>query len=122
MPGRRLMSRTSVRRSAYFTVRPELTGELVPHTAGWYVGESPWSSIDSGPLRLAAGARRFDVSRPGTPGSPPPRAVGMLADLRAQSLYRHAMGLANRFRTGIGLEPGNSAILSLPSTTPPQTP
>jgi hypothetical protein len=39
--------------------------------------------------------------------------VGLLADLGAQSLYRHAMSLANRFRTGIGLEPGNSAILSL---------
>jgi selenocysteine lyase/cysteine desulfurase len=45
----------SPRGTAYFTIRPELTGELVPHTAGWYAGESPWSSIYGGPLRLAAG-------------------------------------------------------------------
>lgn len=30
-----------------------------------------------------------------------------------QSLHRHALGLANRFRAGIGLEPGDPAIVSL---------
>jgi selenocysteine lyase/cysteine desulfurase len=30
-----------------------------------------------------------------------------------QPLHRHALGLANRFRAGLGLEPGNSAIVSL---------
>jgi 7-keto-8-aminopelargonate synthetase-like enzyme len=30
-----------------------------------------------------------------------------------QSLHRHALGLANRFRTGIGLDPEDSAIVSL---------
>ena len=34
----------SPRGTAYFTIRPELMDELVPHTAGWYAGESPWSS------------------------------------------------------------------------------
>ena len=29
-----------------------------------------------------------------------------------QSLHRHALRLANRFRAGIGLEPGDSAIES----------
>jgi Aminotransferase class-V len=40
-------------------------------------------------------------------------AVRLLAQLGAQSLHRHALGLANRFRAGIGLEPGDSAIVSL---------
>jgi hypothetical protein len=31
----------------------------------------------------------------------------------AKPLHRHSLGLANRFRAGIGLEPGNSAIVSL---------
>ena len=103
----------SPRGTAYFTIRPELVDELVPHTAGWYAGESPWSSIYGRPLRLAADARRFDVSPAWHAWVAAAPAVGLLADLGAQSLYRHAMGLANRFRIGIGLEPGNSAILSL---------
>jgi selenocysteine lyase/cysteine desulfurase len=103
----------SPRGTVYFTIRPELTSELVPHTAGWYAGESPWSSIYGGPLRLAADARRFDVSPAWHPWVAAAPAAELLADLGAQSLYRHAMSLANRFRTGMGLEPGNSAILSL---------
>ena len=103
----------SPRGTAYFTIRSELIDELVPHSAGWYAGESPWSSIYGGPLRLAADARRFDVSPAWHAWVAAAPAVGLLADLGAQSLYRHAMGLANRFRAGAGLEPGNSAILSL---------
>ena len=37
----------------------------------------------------------------------------LLAQVGTQSLHRHALGLANRFRAGIGLEPGDSAIVSL---------
>jgi hypothetical protein len=33
-------------------------------------------TIYGGPLRLASDARRFDVSRRGTPGLPPPRPYG----------------------------------------------
>ena len=40
-------------------------------------------------------------------------AVRLLAQVGAQSLHRHALGLANRFRAGVGLEPGASAIVSL---------
>jgi hypothetical protein len=39
--------------------------------------------------------------------------VRLLAQVATQSLHRHALGLANRFRAGIGLEPGDSAIVSL---------
>ena len=37
----------------------------------------------------------------------------LLAQVGTQSLHRHALGLANRFRAGIGLEPADSAIVSL---------
>jgi hypothetical protein len=33
-------------------------------------------TIYGGPLRLASDARRFDASRRGTPGLPPPRPCG----------------------------------------------
>jgi hypothetical protein len=69
-------------------------------------------TIYGGPLRLASAARRFDVSPRGTPALPPPRAVRLLAQVSTQSLHRHALRPANRFRAGIGLEPGDSAIVS----------
>ena len=37
----------------------------------------------------------------------------LLAQVGTQSLHQHALGLANRFRAGIGLEPADSAIVSL---------
>ena len=37
----------------------------------------------------------------------------LLAQAGTQSLHRHALRLANRFRAGIGPEPGDSAIMSL---------
>jgi hypothetical protein len=39
--------------------------------------------------------------------------VRLLAQVGTQSLHRHALRLANRFRAAIGLEPGDSAIVSL---------
>jgi selenocysteine lyase/cysteine desulfurase len=103
----------SPRGTAYFTLRPELAGDLVPHTAGWYAGESPWTSIYGGPLRLAADARRFDVSPAWHAWVAAGPAVRLLTQVGTQPLHRHALGLANRFRAGAGLEPGNSAIVSL---------
>ena len=53
-----------------------------------------------GSLLLRCRTFSCPFSRPVYPGAP-------------QSLHRHALGLANRFRAGIGLEPGDSAIVSL---------
>jgi selenocysteine lyase/cysteine desulfurase len=103
----------SPRGTAYFTLRPELIDDLVPHTAGWYAGESPWTSIYGGPLRLAADARRFDVSPAWHAWVAAGPAVRLLAQVGTRPLHAHALGLANRFRAGVGLEPGNSAIVSL---------
>ncbi len=103
----------SPRGTAYFTLRPELIDDLVPHTAGWYAGENPWTSIYGGPLRLAADARRFDVSPAWHAWVAAGPAVRLLAQVGTQPLHAHALGLANRFRAGAGLEPGNSAIVSL---------
>ena len=96
-----------------FALRPELIDDLVPHTAGWYAGENPWTSIYGGPLRLAADARRFDVSPAWHAWVAACPAVRLLAQVGTQPLHAHALGLANRFRAGAGLEPGNSAIVSL---------
>ena len=103
----------SPRGTAYFTVNPTLIDDLTPHYAGWYAGEDPWSSVYGGPLRLASDARRFDVSPAWHAWVAAAPAVRLLAQVGTPSLHRHALGLANRFRAAIGLEPGDSAIVSL---------
>jgi selenocysteine lyase/cysteine desulfurase len=103
----------SPRGTAYFTINPTLIEDLTPHYAGWYAGEDPWSSTYGGPLRLASDARRFDVSPAWHAWHAATPAVRLLAQVGTQSLHRHALGLTNRFRAGIGLEPADSAIVSL---------
>ena len=100
----------SPRGTAYFTINPTLIDDLTPHYAGWYAGDDPWSSVYGGPLRLAGDARRFDVSPAWHAWVAAAPAVRLLAQVGSQSLHRHA----HRFRARIGLEPGDSAIVSLP--------
>ncbi|MGI9017253.1 MAG: aminotransferase class V-fold PLP-dependent enzyme [Euzebya sp.] len=101
------------RGTAFLTVRPDRQDGLVPHAAGWYAGDNPWTSIYGGPLRLARDARRFDVSPAWLSWVAAAPAVTMLADVGAEALQRHSVGLANDFRIAVGLAPGNSAIVSL---------
>jgi selenocysteine lyase/cysteine desulfurase len=101
------------RGAAYLTVIPALAGDLTPHFAGWYAGDEPWSSTYGGPLRLAADARRFDVSPVWHAWVAAAPALQLLGQVGTTCLQRHAVGLANRFRSGMGLAPGNSAIVSL---------
>lgn len=101
------------RGTAYLTISPELWDEVVPHSAGWYAGTDPWTSIYGTPLRLAADARRFDVSPVWHSWIAAAPAMDLLVDLGIPLLHANAVGLANRFRVGVGLPPGDSAIVSL---------
>jgi len=42
------------RGTCFFTVQPELAGELIPHAAGCYAGGERWDSLYGGPLRWPA--------------------------------------------------------------------
>ncbi len=101
------------RGTAFFTVQPDLADSMVPHTAGWYAGHDPWTSIYGSPLRLAATARRFDVSPAWHSWVGQAPALELLTSIGRHALHEHALGLANRFRANIGLPPGDSAIISL---------
>jgi selenocysteine lyase/cysteine desulfurase len=103
----------SARGTAFFTIAPELLDEVVPHTAGWYAGADPWSSIYGLPLRLAPDARRFDVSPAWHAWVSTAPALELLTRVGTAALHRHATGLANRFRDQVGAPPGDSAIVSL---------
>jgi selenocysteine lyase/cysteine desulfurase len=106
------------RGTGFLTVAPDLAGELVPHLAGWYAGDRPWESIYGGPLRLAADARRFDISPAWHSWVAQAPALDLLTGVGRRLLHEHSVGLADRFRAALDLPPGDSAIVSLP--VPPE--
>jgi selenocysteine lyase/cysteine desulfurase len=94
------------------SVRPELHDELTPIAAGWYAGEDPYSSFYGAPLRLAKDARRFDLSPAWFPWIATAPTLELLLEIGIEAIHEHNLRLANRFREGLGLPPGNSAIVS----------
>jgi selenocysteine lyase/cysteine desulfurase len=98
---------------AFMAVRPEAAERLTPHLAGWFAAETPAASY-GGPLRLADGARRFDVSPAWFSWVAQAPALEVLEAVGVEAIGAHDVALANRFRAGVGLEPGDSAIVSIP--------
>jgi selenocysteine lyase/cysteine desulfurase len=102
----------SPRGTAFMSVRPELRDELTPIAAGWYAGEDPHSSYYGPPLRLAKDARRFDLSPAWFPWIATAPTLELLLEIGIETIHDHNLRLANRFREGLNLPPGNSAIVS----------
>jgi selenocysteine lyase/cysteine desulfurase len=103
----------SPRGTAFFTIRPERRDELVPHAAGWYAGEDVHASYYGAPLRLAGSARRFDVSPAWLNWVGAAEALALLEEVGIAAIGAHDVALANRLRAGVGLPPGDSAIVSV---------
>jgi selenocysteine lyase/cysteine desulfurase len=102
----------SPRGTAFMSVKPELAERLTPLAAGWYAGEDPHSSYYGAPLRLAQDARRFDVSPAWFPWIATAPTLDLLLEIGIDAIHEHDVRLANRFRAGLGLPPGDSAIVS----------
>ena len=103
----------SPRGTAFFTVREELRDTLVPHHAGWYAGEDVHASYYGAPLRLAADARRFDVSPAWLNWIGAAEALALLEEVGLETICAHDRAMAARLRDGLGLPPGDSAIVSV---------
>jgi selenocysteine lyase/cysteine desulfurase len=104
----------SPRGTAWMAVAPERLDALVPAGASWFATGEPYDAFIGPPLRLADDARRLD----GSPawfswvGSVP--ALELLEEVGIEAIHEHDVGLANRFRAAMGMEPGNSAIVTVP--------
>jgi selenocysteine lyase/cysteine desulfurase len=101
------------RGTSFMVVTREAAARLVPHGAGWYAGADRWDSIYGTPLRLADDARRFDISPAWHSWVGQAESLDLLASIDPAALQAHCVGLANRFRLGAGLPPGDSAIVSV---------
>ncbi len=103
----------SPRGTAFFTVRPALRDGLVPHAAGWYAGDDVPASYYGGPLRLAHDARRFDSSPAWLNWVGAAEALALLEEVGVAAVHAHDLRMDARLRAGLGLPPGDSAIVSV---------
>jgi selenocysteine lyase/cysteine desulfurase len=101
----------SPRGTAFMAIRPERLGAVTPHAAGWYAGEDPLATFFGPPLRLAASARRLDTSPAWFMWVATAPALDAIERIGVDAIHAHDVGLANRFRAGLDLEPGDSAIV-----------
>ncbi|WP_240487317.1 aminotransferase class V-fold PLP-dependent enzyme [Actinomadura flavalba] len=101
------------RGTAFLTGSAEALAALPPVGASWYGTQSPWRDLYGEPYRPAGDARRLDLSPvwPAWVGHAP--ALELLERVGVEALHGHGVGLANRFRAGLGLAAGASAIVSL---------
>ncbi len=103
----------SPRGTAFATVRPELLERLHPVAAGWFAAEDIHGAYYGMPVRLAADARRLDVSPAWFSWVGTLPALDVVLERGVEAIHTHDLGLANAFREGLGLAPGDSAIVSV---------
>lgn len=101
----------SPRGTAFMAIRPDLLGEVVPHTAGWYAGEDPHETYFGPPLRLAESARRLDTSPAWFMWVATAASLAVVEEIGVAAVHDHDVWLANAFRAGLGLEASDSAIV-----------
>lgn len=103
---------------AFLTLSPDFTTQLRPVQAGWYSGHDPWASCYGAEARLAADARRFDVSPAWQAFVGAAPALDLFASAEGTAIHAHATGLAAQFRGALGLEEPvrPSAIVTWPDT------
>ena len=99
------------RGTAFFYARDREA--LVPAAAGWYAAEEPMANLYGPPLRLAGDARALDVSPAWHLWVAHAPALALLERVGIEAIHAHDLALAARFREGLGLPEGDSAIVSL---------
>lgn len=102
----------SPRGVAFLTMSEQFQGELTPIHAGWYAGESVWTSVYGPEMHLAATARSFDVSPawPAWVGAEP--AIAMFATLDIAEVWERTAGLGNILCDALEIPRQNQAIVT----------
>ena len=99
------------RGTAYAAIAPGRLDAIVPIAAGWFAGEDVHATYFGPPLRLAADARRLDTSPAWHVWVAAAAALAVLEEIGVEAIHAHDLRLANRFRAGLGLAAGDSAIV-----------
>jgi selenocysteine lyase/cysteine desulfurase len=103
----------SPRGTAFMVLNDRAAGLITPSQAGWFATPDPLVDQYDAPLRLAADARRFDTSPAWFSWVGTEPALQVINEIGVETIHEHDLKLANRFREGMGLPPGDSAIVSM---------
>ena len=102
----------SPRGTAFLTLSERALEQAVPLAANWFAADERFGSYYDPELRLAGDARRLDLSPAWFSWVGTEPALELLCEVGIEEIYGHDLALANRFRAGLGLPRGNSAIVS----------
>ncbi|HEX6026176.1 MAG TPA: aminotransferase class V-fold PLP-dependent enzyme [Solirubrobacter sp.] len=102
----------SPRGTAFMVLSERLADRLTPYQAGWYAAADPLKDQFGPPLRLAPEARRFDTSPAWFSWVGTEPVLKLLNEIGVETIHEHNLALANRFRAGLDLPDGDSAIVS----------
>jgi selenocysteine lyase/cysteine desulfurase len=97
---------------ALMSVRPERLDAIEPVLAGWFAAEDVHASYYGTGMELASNARRLDTSPAWFSWVGAVPALELIERVGVERIWEHDVGLANRLREGLGLEPGDSAIVT----------
>ena len=101
------------RGAAYAYLSPRVRERMRPIAANWYAGADPGGSYYGPPLRLAPGARAFDLSPAWFSQVGAAISLELLNDIGVAAIHDHNVALADRLATALGHEPAGSAIVTL---------
>jgi selenocysteine lyase/cysteine desulfurase len=99
------------RGAAFMVVGRRLDELVAPVMANWWATEDYREGYYGPPLRLAATARRFDISPAWFSWVGAASALEVLLEIGVEAIQAHDVRLADRFRAAMGLEPSESAIV-----------
>src|SRR3954468_197272 len=102
----------SPRGTAFMVLDEALAERVVPVSAGWFAAEDVLGANFGGPLRLAENARRFDTSPAWFSWVGTAPTLELVNRIGVEQIHAHDLRLANRLREGLGLPPGDSAIVT----------
>jgi selenocysteine lyase/cysteine desulfurase len=102
----------SPRGTAFLAVSDRALDETTPLAANWFAADDPFGRYYDPELRLADDARRLDLSPAWFSWVACDPALAVLRDVGVDAIHEHDLALANRFRAGLGMAEGDSAIVS----------
>ncbi|GIH05102.1 aminotransferase class V [Rhizocola hellebori] len=101
------------RGTGFCYLAPALREKLRPLVAGWFASDQGAGAYYGLPMRLASDARAFDLSPAWHPWVGTAPALEVIEQIGVEAIHRHNVALANRFLTGLGQPPSNSAIVTV---------
>ncbi len=101
------------RGTGYCYLSPRVRERFRPLAAGWFAGGDVHGSYYGLPMKLAGDARAFDLSPAWQAWVGTDPALEVIERIGVETIHRHNVALANRFLTGMGQPPSDSAIVTV---------